>query len=468
MRQLERLMGKDKFQQGVREYLKKFANGNASWPDLITILDKYADADLQQWNKVWVNESGRPVIDYQLEKKDGKITGFHVQQKPEYGAESGAKTGTGSGTKTGTGSRTKNAKIWPQLFEITLYYPGSVKELTVNLNAKAVEVKEAIGMEEPLFVQFNSSGQGYGVWPVDAAMFPALYQIEQPLNRAAAYISLYENMLNGRSIQPTALLELFMAGVDQEKEELNLKLMTGYMSTIFWEFMNPQERMAIHSRLEKVLWNAMVNQSLANHKKLYFKAYQDIFLSKAASDQLFLIWKNQKAPQGLILSEDDYTALTFALALRMEDNSTILQSQLDRIKNADRRKRFEYIKPAVSSDLSARNAFFKRLELKVNREKEANVGVALYYLHHPLRQATSIAYLPKSLEMLAEIQTTGDIFFPQSWLQSTFGYYQTEEAAEVVTDFLKANPDYNPKLKAKILQATDNLYRASALRKAKK
>lgn len=456
MRQLERLMGKDKFQHGVREYLKKFANGNASWPDLISILDKYADADLQKWNKVWVNDSGRPVVDYQLEKKDGKITSFNIQQKAEYGSANASL------------SRVEDEKIWPQLFEVSLYYPDGVKELTVNLNAKEVAVKEAIGMDTPLFVQFNSSGQGYGVWPLDTAMFSKLYNIEQPLNRASAYISLYENMLNGRSIQPAALLELLMTGIGQEKEELNLKLMTGYISTIFWEFMKPEERMAIHNRLENILWNAMIYQPIANQKKLYFKAYQDIFLSKTAIEQLHLIWKNQKAPQGLILSEDDYTALTFALALRMEDNSSLLQSQLDRITNADRRKRYEYIRPAVSSNLTDRNAFFKRLELKVNREKEANVGVALYYLHHPLRQVTSIAYLPKSLDMLVEIQTTGDIFFPQSWLQSTFSYYQTEDAAALVTDFLKAHPDYNPKLKAKILQATDNLYRASAFRSTAK
>lgn len=445
MRQLERLMGKEKFQQGVREYLKKFANGNASWPDLINILDKYADADLQEWNKVWVNDSGRPVVDYRMEQKEGKISRFTIQQKPEYGT----------------------GKIWPQLFEISLYYPGAVKELTVNLNAKEIALKEAVGMEVPSFVQFNSSGQGYGVWPVDPAMFSSLYQIEQPLNRAAAYISLYENMLNGRSVKPGELLQLLMAGLDKEKEELNLKLITGYISTIFWEFTDAPGRSAIHNKLEKSLWEAMLNQPLANHKKLLFKAYQDVFLSEAAAKQLFQIWKDQKAPQGLILSEDDYTALTFALALRMEDNSSLLQSQLERIKNVDRRKRFEFIKPAVSSDLSERNAFFKRLELKVNREKESNVGVALYYLHHPLRQATSIAYLPKSLEMLSEIQTTGDIFFPQNWLQSTFTYYQSPQAAQIVTDFLKANPAYNPKLKAKILQATDYLFRATDLLKKK-
>lgn len=87
MQQLERLMGKDKFKQGVRAYLKKFANSNASWPDLISILDKYAEADLQTWNKVWVNEPGRPVVDYTIEKKGDKIGRFIIKQAAEYGRE---------------------------------------------------------------------------------------------------------------------------------------------------------------------------------------------------------------------------------------------------------------------------------------------------------------------------------------------------------------------------------------------
>lgn len=443
MRQLERLMGKEKFRQGVREYLKKFSNGNASWPDLIAILDKYADADLQEWNKVWVNDTGRPVVDYVLEQKDHKISKFSIQQKPEYG----------------------KGKIWPQLFEVSLHYPGVVKELTVNLNAAEVELKEAIGMDAPLFVQFNSSGQGYGVWPVDPVMFKSLYAINKPLDRASAYVSLYENMLNGRSIKPAELLSLFIAGLDKEKEELNLKLISGYISTIFWEFTDVAGRTQQAPLLEKALWKAMGDQPSANHKKLLFKTYQDIFLSKEAGRQLHQIWKDRKAPEGLKLSEDDYTALAFSLALREEDNSATLKTQLSRISNEDRRKRFEFIMPAVSSVPADRDAFFKSLRLKANRAKESNVGVALYYLHHPLRQATSLKYLPESLEMLSEIQTTGDIFFPQNWLSATFSNYQTEEAVQVVTNFLKANPDYNPKLKAKILQSVDYLFRAERLLK---
>jgi aminopeptidase N len=443
MQQLEGLMGKDKFKQGVREYLKKFANSNASWPDLIAILDKYAAADLQQWNKVWVNEPGRPVINYTMKRAGNKISRFTISQTAEYG----------------------RSRFWPQIFQLKLYYPGYSKEITVNLNAPKVDVKAAEGMDVPLFVLFNSSGQGYGLWPADQSLSDHLYTIDQPLNRAAAYISLYENMLNGRSVKPSALLTIFLDGLAKEKEELNLKLMTNYISTIYWEFLSSQERTDLGKLPEQKIWNAMFEQHQPNAKKLLFKAFQDVFLSKEAKDQLYQVWKTKKAPEGVKLSEDDHTVLAFSLALREPDNAGILKDQLSRISNADRRKSFEFIMPALSSNQTERDEFFKSLEKKSNREKEASVGVALYYLHHPLRQATSIKYLKKSLDLLEEIQTTGDIFFPQSWLQATFGYYQSAPAAEIVTDFLKDHPDYNPKLKAKILQAADNLFRARKLLK---
>ena len=444
MRQLERLMGKERFQQGVREYLKKFANGNASWPDLIGILDRYAKADLQRWNKVWVNETGRPVINYTMEQQQGKISKFSITQTPEYG----------------------QSRIWPQLFELMLVYPDHTSEITVNLNAAQVELKAIEGIDVPSFVLFNSSGQGYGLWPLDTKMYSHLYTLQKPLNRASAYISLYENMLNGRSVKPRELLNLLMEGLQREKEELNLKLICGYIYSIYWEFILPKEREEMALNLEQTIWNAIEEQNLTNNKRILFKSYQDVFLSPSAKDTLYAIWSQSKAAPGeLKLNEDDYTALAFNLALRDQENSGILTKQLARISNPDRIKRFEFVMPALSAEVSERDSFFKGLELKSNREKESNVGTALFYLHHPLRQATSEKYLNKSLELLEEIQSTGDIFFPSNWLQSTLGYYQSASAAKIVRDFLGKHPDYNPKLKAKILQAADPLFRANRLLK---
>lgn len=446
MRQLERLMGKEKFQSGVRDYLKKFSNGNASWPDLIQILDDYADADLKSWNKVWVDEPGRPVISYNLEDNNGRITKFDISQKAEYG----------------------KARNWPQLVEVKLVYATHTQEVTVALNQAKVAVERFVGEEVPLFVLFNSTGQGYGLWPVDKKMFSRVYDLPSALNRATAYISLYENMLVGRSVKPRALLEIFREGLLKEKDELNLKLISNYLSNIYWEFISSKERTELSAALETVIWNALEQQSAPNNKKLLFKAYQDIFLTQSAKDRLYVIWNTQQAPIGVKINEDDYTSLAFSLALRETQNEEILKRQLSRITNIDRIKRFEFIMPAISSDVKQRDQFFKSLELKSNRAKESNVGAALYYLNHPLRQPDSEKYLRKSLELLEEIQSTGDIFFPQNWLQSIFTLYQSPTAAKIVKDFIKERPGYNPKLKAKILQTADNLFKAESLVKSAK
>ncbi|MCB9080244.1 MAG: hypothetical protein H6555_00860 [Lewinellaceae bacterium] len=62
MRQLEAIMGETAFRDGLREYLKSFSYGNATWDDLISILDKRNQTDLQAWSQVWVKEAGMPVI----------------------------------------------------------------------------------------------------------------------------------------------------------------------------------------------------------------------------------------------------------------------------------------------------------------------------------------------------------------------------------------------------------------------
>jgi len=441
MQQLETLMGKKQFQLGVRAYLLKFSNSNASWPDLIQILDQYTAADLQQWNKVWVNKSGRPLIEYEVKYEEGKISKLSLNQQSEYGKK----------------------RIWPQTFELSLFYEESVKVLQADFKGANLELKEAIGLEKPQFILFNSAGEGYGQWPVDPLLPSHLLALKSPLHRATAYISLYEQMLNGKSIQPQALLRLFGEALAIEQQELNLKLLSNYISTLYWQFSTAQQRQNLSAALEDQVWKAMEKQKNGNNKKQLFKVYQDIYLTINARDQLYQIWKQQQGPKGIILSEDDYTSLALSLAVRDNPDKGILPVQNARISNPDRKKRFEFIMPALAGDVGTRDEFFKSLAKPANRAKESNVIAALYYLHHPLRQSESISYLPKSLEMLEEIQATGDIFFPQSWLQTTLGSYQSEKAADIVHKFLASHRHYNPKLRAKILQAGDNIFRAARL-----
>ncbi|MBC3540890.1 M1 family metallopeptidase [Rufibacter sediminis] len=442
MRQLERLMGEEAFRKGLQQYLKQYAYGNATWPDLIKILDDLTPADLQAWNQVWVNEPGRPQFDYSLKFENNAISELTLRQKGEDGS----------------------TRFWPQSFEIALVYPNRIQELTVNMNQAEVTLPQAVGQEKPQFVLFDVTGQGYGVFPVDAQMLSGLYGLKNPVARASAYINLYENMQNGRSVSPQQLLDFYRSGLSRETEELNVKLITGQLSDIFWRFLPAAQRPVLAPQLEQELWTAMERATAGNVKKLLFKTYQSIALSAAAQNRLYQIWEKEQAPAGIKLSEDDYTSLALALAVRDYQNSPqILARQMARIPNPDRKKRLQFMLPALSGDAKERDAFFASLKKEENREVESWVLSALGYLHHPLRAATSEKYLKESLELLAEIQLTGDIFFPASWLSATFGSYQSAAAAATVRTFLEANPEYNPKLKGKILQAADGVFRAEKL-----
>ena len=71
--------------------------------------------------------------------------------------------------------------------------------------------------------------------------------------------------------------------------------------------------------------------------------------------------------------------------------------------------------------------------------------------------------MPETLEMLEEIQKTGDIFFPKNWLAYSIGRHNSKEAAGIVTQFLDERPNYNENLRAKILQLSDYLFRAEKM-----
>ena len=86
MRQLERLLGADTLRDGLRVYLKQFEFGNATWLDLIKVLDERTDRDLAAWSRVWVEEAGRPLVRTEWETNpEGRRQIAFVQRDPKVG-----------------------------------------------------------------------------------------------------------------------------------------------------------------------------------------------------------------------------------------------------------------------------------------------------------------------------------------------------------------------------------------------
>ena len=88
---------------------------------------------------------------------------------------------------------------------------------------------------------------------------------------------------------------------------------------------------------------------------------------------------------------------------------------------------------------------------------------SLHYLNHPLRASHDTRFVRPALEMLQDIQRTGDIFFPSRWSDATLWGHQSPQVASTVRSFLAAHPALPTRLRWTLLSAADELFRASKL-----
>jgi len=177
-------------------------------------------------------------------------------------------------------------------------------------------------------------------------------------------------------------------------------------------------------------------------------------------DKLYQMWEKQSHP---MLNERDYMTMAYELALhRPEKHENILKAQRKRITNPDRLRQFDFISQAVTPDTLQMDTFFQSLLKAENRRIEPWAATALAYLNHPLREKYAVKYIRPGLEILQEVQRTGDIFFPKNWVSALLRNHQSKEAYQEVQAFFEAHPEYPPLLTNKILQAAWPLYREAA------
>lgn len=454
MRHLELLLGEESFRDGLREYLDGHRYGNATWPDLIEVMDQRTDEDLAAWSQVWVNEPGRPAISARLETVtapdavDGStaVVSLHLTQRDS--ADRG--------------------RLWNQRLEVLFgYEDGSVRTFPAHLREASADVAGVAGGAVPEFVLVNGAGVGYGDFELDDRsrdwLLGNLPAVPSARVRAVAWMSLQDGMLNGR-VPPPALIDLAMRSLPAEQEELNIQRLVGSLQEAYWGYLTAQQRAAMAAGIEDLLWALMLDAPEPRTRAVLLSGYRGVALTATAIDRLRALWQGELAIDGVPLSENDLTAIAEGLALRgVADAESILDAQRERILNVDRQARFDFVRPALSADPAIRDALFASFADAANREREPWVLSALGYLNHPLRAPGSEATIRPGLELLPEIQRTGDIFFPLGWASSLLDGHASVSAARTVREYLEAHPDLPPRLRGKVLQAADQLFRASRI-----
>ena len=448
MRQLEAIMGAQNFQNGLQEYLRTFSFDNATWDDLIVLLDKRTDLDLQSWSQAWVKEAGMPWLKGELVTKDGKVSSYELVFQ----------------------NKTSSGNIWQENSQLLTSSNGHIIKYPLKIEKEKTIVQELIGQPTPDFILPNASEKAYGFFELDEKsknyLLANIQDIEDELSKSAAWFSLWEAMLNG-TISPKQILEALLVGLPKEKEIQGLSSRLGYLRTCYWGFLNNEDQLANANKIENLLWQLLQEAENPGRKKTLFDTYVNITRSPKGTQQLQDLWSEKLHIKDFALSENEFTTLAYELAVRDVPNSAeILQQQLAKITNPDRQAAMAFIIPALSKQEAIRDNFFESLKQVANRQKEPWVARALQYLHHPLRATSAEKYIIPSLGLVQEIQQTGGIFFPKRWAATILSGHQSIEAKELVQQFLGNLPvEYPVKLKNKILQSADPLERKSRILK---
>ena len=451
MEMLVKMLGPDAFQQGIRQYLKTYAYGNATWDKLIAILDSYTDQNLAAWSEAWVHEKGMPTLTARIE--EGTLV---VRQQDSWGR----------------GLR------WPQEVQYrVISSTGEEETVKVPLTGISDEVRVPLQRipDKGAVVIPNTDGRGYGCFHIasDAATRNAVARLfatsPDEVLRGSLLIHLYENLRQG-GWTATDFRCLLLDYLPKESNPLLYSMALGYVGscqallpvrTIFdVESCRMTADPDISSlQVEEALWQLAMTFSRPTARLQAFRQYRSVATSSQAIDRLYTIWKTRRSPLAHLLSDEDYTSLAYKLALyRPADYVSIIGEQRTRIANPDRRQAFDFVAPSLSPDVRVRDSVFAALLIAENRRIEPWASSALANLNHRVRGEQAVAYIRPGLEILQEVQRTGDIFFPKSWVGALLGGHQSVAARRAVDDFFQSHPDYPDKLASKIRQQAHHLF----------
>ena len=374
MRKMVGMMGKEAFRKGIRKYVETYKYGNATWNDLVAILDAETPADLKAFSSEWV---------------DG-----------EY---------------------------WPH-FQAKSFLDGRNDTLYGYLEMSSRQIDSLMGY-----------------WS----------QEQEPTARQALLMTLYENFCAGKIFE-NRWLSFLVTSLQRETDMLTASTLVSYMSEPLTLLRGEQQAEADGYALQ-LIEMADGHQLLSVRTQLLRLLMKHAY-AQAVTDYLLKLWHTGDDSR---LSVNDFMTLTYELAVRLpEQADSLVATQRLRITNQDRQRQFDFIARAVSPSEAARDSLFASLSEASARKIEPWTLSVLYYLNHPLRDSASVKYILPALNLLPEIQRTGDIFFPANWCSSLLAGHRTREAAEAVNSFLASAPQLHPMLRKKVWSAAFFLQRA--------
>jgi len=294
LNQLRHLLGKEKFRQGIHQYLSDNAYKNAVLDDFIESLAKASRRNLNTWKEQWLYKAGVNTINVNFECSNNIISKFEIKQ-----------------TAVSKHPTLREQKIQLALFELNKGELIKRQTLPYIYKGKLTQVNELIGSQCPDLVYPNDEDWAFVKVQLDDISFNTAKQhvnkVTDPLLRSMLWQSLWDSVRDGQ-LPLNNYLDIAVKSISAEKDYTILGQVISqivasktYLNKSYG-LDHPYVKATTH-KLEELTWNNTINSSGSTMRR-WFGAYRNIASSSSSLDNLYALLQGDKIVEGLVINQD--------------------------------------------------------------------------------------------------------------------------------------------------------------------
>ena len=445
LKQLVAAIGMEGFREGMRNYFRTYAYGNATLAQFLGSLEAGSGTDLGEWARLWLETSSVNTIGTRWEADGDRITSFTITQTaaPEYPFVRPHRLDVGLLREQGG------------RFDVTV--------LPAKLADPELDLEAARGLPRPSLVFPNYNDHGYAKVALDAESVAFVRanidRIEDTLLRQLLWSSLW-NMVRDQQLKSTDYLALVREKIALESLPELVEAVLNNASAALGRYV-PDDRKEQESRLfVAAAWEALRAAQGGDAQIIWARtligsalAPEDIALAGRLADGAEVV-------EGLTVDQDMRWAIAakfVAHGLPGADDRVAREAAADPSDRGERAKlRCQVSEPSASAKAAAWD--------RINGEGYGSLyltGAAMGGFNWWSQRNLLAPYIDRYFESLPAVFRTRDKEFTLDYARSLFPTFRVEkEVLDRSESVIAAIGDELPSLTRVLREANDDLNRA--------
>ncbi|HEY4669302.1 MAG TPA: aminopeptidase N, partial [Tepidiformaceae bacterium] len=242
LKQLVAAIGIEGFREGMRQYFKRYAFGNATLEQFMAALEAGSGRRLAEWSRLWLETPSLNTVSAHIEHDGERVKRLTVQQT----------------------APDEFPTLRPHYLEVALLHEGegglSTIVVPAEISSAETEVPGTAGSPRPLLAFPNAGDHGYAKVALDddsvAFARANMERIEDPLLRQLLWSSLW-NMVRDQQLKSTDYLEVVRNKVQVEQRLDLVEAILGHAAAALGRFVPDSLRDEEAHRLFLAAWSGL-------------------------------------------------------------------------------------------------------------------------------------------------------------------------------------------------------------------